>query len=133
MTAATMTKEPPMVSERVKFINHAGKEILFLDFSGCTTNEVLATIEESKQVIRTRPEGSVLTLTDVTNARFNEDITERMKEFTAHNKPYVKAAAIIGISGIKKIIFEAVMMFSKRKIHIFESIHEAKEWLVINS
>ena len=132
MSSATMTKETP-VSERVKFINHAGKDILFLDFSGCTMNEVLATIEESKQFIRTRPEGSVLTLTDVTNARFNEHITERMKEFTAHNKPYVKAAAIIGIVGIKKIIFEAVMMFSKRKIHIFENIHEAKEWLVINS
>jgi len=131
MTAATMTKELT-VSERVKFINHGGQDILFLDFTECSTDEVLATIEESKKVIRTRPHGTVLTLTDVTNARFNEEITERMKEFTTHNKPYVKAAAIIGIVGIKKIIFEAVMMFSKRKIHIFEKIHEAKDWLVAN-
>lgn len=121
-----------MASERVKFINHGGKDILFLDFTGCNTNEVLAIIEESKKIIRTRPEGSLLTLTDVTNARFNEVVTERMKELTAYNKPYVKAAAIIGIAGFKKIIFEAVMMFSKRKIHIFENVHEAKEWLVTN-
>jgi hypothetical protein len=55
-----------------------------------------------------------------------------MKDFTTHNKPYVKAAAIIGISGIKKIIFEAVMMFSRRKIHIFNDMTEAKDWLVTN-
>jgi dihydroxyacetone kinase DhaKLM complex PTS-EIIA-like component DhaM len=121
-----------MASERIKFIKYGGKDILCLDFVGCNTTEVVAVIEEAKRVIRTQPEGSLLTLTDVTDARFNQEVTERMKEFTANNKPYVKAAAIVGISGIKKIIFEAVMMFSKRKIHIFENMNDAKEWLITN-
>jgi hypothetical protein len=121
-----------MTSERVKFINHGGRDILFLNFVDCSTNDVLQIIDDAKQVIGTQPEGSLLTLTDVTNARFNEAVTERMKDFTTHNKPYVKAAAIIGISGIKKIIFEAVMMFSRRKIHIFNDMNEAKDWLVTN-
>ncbi len=121
-----------MTSERVKFINHGGRDILFLNFVDCSANDVLQIIDEAKHVIGTQPEGSLLTLTDVTNARFNEVVTERMKDFTTHNKPYVKAAAIIGISGIKKIIFEAVMMFSRRKIHIFNDINEAKVWLITN-
>jgi hypothetical protein len=121
-----------MVSERVKFIKHGGRDILFLNFVDCSANDVLRTIDEAKQVIGKQPEGSLLTLTDVTNARFNEVVTERMKDFTTHNKRYVKAAAIIGLSGIKKIIFEAVMMFSRRKIHIFDNIIEAKDWLVTN-
>lgn len=121
-----------MASERVKFIKHGGRNILFLNFVDCSTNDVLNTINEAKLVIGAQPEGSVLTLTDVTNARFNEDVTDRMKEFTAHNKPFVKAGAIIGVSGIKKIIFEAVMMFSKRKIHMFDNVNDAKDWLVTN-
>jgi len=121
-----------MASERVKFIKHEGRDILYLNFVDCNTNDVLRTINEAKSVIGAQPEGSLLTLTDVTNARFNEDVTNRMKEFTAHNKHFVKAAAIIGVTGIKKIIFEAVMMFSKRKIHIFNNISEAKDWLVTN-
>lgn len=121
-----------MASERVTFIKHGGRDILFLNFVGCSTNDVLNVISEAKQVIGAQPEGSLLTLTDVTNARFNEDVTDRMKEFTAHNKPFVKAGAIIGVSGIKKIIFEAVMMFSKRRIHMFDDMNAAKDWLVTN-
>jgi hypothetical protein len=121
-----------MASERVKFIKHGGRDILLLNFVECSANDVLHTIDEAKSVIAAQPQGSLLTLTDVTNARFNEEVTNRMKEFTTHNKPFVKAAAIIGVSGIKKIIFEAVMMFSKRKIHIFDTVNEAKDWLITN-
>jgi hypothetical protein len=118
-----------MVSDRVQFITHNGKEILFLNFSSCAINEMVQVIEEAKRAIRTKPEGSVLTLTDVTNARFDETVTQKMKEFTVHNKPYVKAAAVIGVVGIKKIIYEAVLLFSGRKIHVFDKIDDAKNWL----
>lgn len=116
--------------EQVQFIKHGGKEILFLNFSGCKPHEALPIIEEAKKAIRTRPEQSVLTLTDVTDMRFNEQVTAQMKEFTAHNKPYVKAAAVVGVVGIKKILFEAVMLFSKRKLHAFDAVGQAKDWLI---
>jgi hypothetical protein len=29
-----------------------------------------------------------------------------MKQFSVHNKPYVKAAAVVGITGLKRIILE---------------------------
>jgi len=116
-------------TDRVKFIKHQEKEILFLDFSNSQTAEVLKIIEDAKQVIRTRPQNSLLTLTDVTNARFNEAVGEGMKQFTAHNKPYVKAAAVVGITGLKRIIFGAVMAFSKRKIESFDDVEQAKQWL----
>lgn len=115
---------------RVQFITYGGKEVLFLNFAGCKTEEILSIIEEGKQVIRSRPAGSVLTLTDVTGTRFDDSVSDQMKEFAAHNKPYVKAAAVIGITGIKKIIFDAVTIFSKRKLQTFETLDLAKEWLI---
>ncbi len=121
-----------METERVKFIKHQEKEILFLDFSNTKTDEVLKIIEHAKQVIRAKPEHSLLTLTDVTNARFNDEVGKGMKEFTAHNKPYVKAAAVVGITGLKKIIFGAVMAFSKRNLESFDDTEQAKCWLASN-
>lgn len=121
-----------MNENRVQFISHRGRDILFLNFSGCGVNEVLSTIDDAAKVIRVQPEGSVRTLTDVTNARFDDRVSEQMKKFTAHNKPYVRAAAVVGITGIKKIIFEAVMLFSKRKIHSFDTLDQAKDWLAMN-
>jgi hypothetical protein len=64
--------------------------------------------------------------------RFDDRVTQQMKEFTTHNKPYVRAAAVVGVEGVKKIILNAVMLFSKRKFHTFDSIDSAKAWLVAN-
>ena len=121
-----------METERVKFIKHQEKDILFLDFSNTKTDEVLKIIEDAKRVISAMPKNSLLTLTDVTNARFNDSVGDGMKHFTAHNKPYVKAAAVVGITGLKRVIFGAVMAFSKRNLEAFDDVEEAKRWLANN-
>ena len=118
--------------ERISFIRHKGQELLFLNFSGCRADEAAPLIERAKTVIAARPEHSLLTLTDVTDMRFDDAVNQRMKEFTAHNKPYVRAAAVVGVTGIKKILFEAVILFSKRKLHAFETVEQAKDWLATN-
>lgn len=121
-----------MGAERIQFIRHQGREILLLDLSNSHANEVLKVIEEAKEIICARPENSILTLTDVTNARFNQEVGEGMKQFTLHNKPYVKAGAVVGITGLKRIIFNAVMAFSQRKLEPFDDREQAAEWLIRN-
>ena len=121
-----------MDTERVAFINHDNKEILFLNFADCKPHEIFPLIDQAKKAICTRPASSVLTLTDVTNTRFDDKVSAELKAFTVHNKPYVKAAAVVGVSGLKKIILEAVMLFSNRKLHAFETVELAKNWLVTN-
>ena len=121
-----------METERVKFLTHKEKEILLLDFSNSRADEVLKIIEDAKRVIKSRPQSSLLTLTDVTNARFNEEVGQGMKEFTVHNKPYVKAGAVVGITGLKRIIFGAVMAFSQRRLESFNDREDAKRWLITN-
>lgn len=122
-----------MGTGRVTFITHNEKEILFLDFSNTLPHEVLQTIEDAKRVISARPEQSLLTLTDVTNARFNEAVGDQLKQFTAHNKPYVKAGAVVGVTGLKRIIFSAVVTFSRRNLETFDDLEQAKHWLTNNN
>jgi predicted RND superfamily exporter protein len=116
---------------RINFIEQRGKRILFLDFSDCHIDEVLKTIEEARQVIKVQAENSLLTLSDVTDARFNTEVTRAMKELTEHNKPYVKAAAVVGITGMKKIIYDAITKLSKRNIATFDDLESAKDWLAM--
>jgi hypothetical protein len=115
--------------DRVRFLNHQEKEVLLLDFSNTDTEEVMKIIAHARDLIGTRPAQSLLTLTDVTNARFNEQVGQGMKEFALYNKPYVKAAAVVGITGLKRIIFGAVMVFTQRKLEPFDSREEALQWL----
>ncbi len=120
------------MEERIRLIQYEGKNILHLDFSNCKAEEILNTITRAKKVIATYPEKSLLTLTDVTDARFNDTVTQEMKVFTAHNRPYVRAGAVVGVTGLKRIIFQAVIAFSGRKLSTFDSVEQAKQWLVKN-
>ena len=116
--------------ERIQFIQHQGKQILHLDFTHANADEVLQLIRDAKSVIAAQPAKSLRTLTDVTNMKFNTEAAEAMKTFAHHNKPYVTAAAVVGITGLKQIIYNAVVRFSGRNLVAFDSAAQAKDWLV---
>lgn len=116
--------------ERVKFIQHKWRQLLLLDFSCCSVHEAIITMDKAKKIIRSQPQSSVLILTDVTDARYNLEVVEKLKEFTNGNNPYVKASAVVGLDGLKKIVYNAVVMFSGRRLSVFEDIEKAKDWLI---
>jgi len=87
-------------------------------------------MEEAGKLIRVEPQNSVLTLTDVTGARYNLETTQALKEFTRDNKPYVKAGAVVGLDALKKIVYTGIAHFSGRNLAAFDDLEIAKEWLV---
>lgn len=115
--------------DKIRFIEHKGKKILHIDMSNCLEDEAIAIIEGSKKIIRSQPPKSLLTLTDVTHTRYNAAVVAAFQEYAKGNKPHVKAAAILGINSIKKIIFNRIMEFSEREIIAFENPEKAKDWL----
>jgi len=122
---------PAPGGSRVRFVPHKGKQILYHDFSNLLRiEETMAAIEESRAIVRKQPLGSVLTLTVVTGSRFNREIVEALKELTKGNKPYVKAGAIVGLSGIQRVVYVAVTQFTGRRLPTFSSVEEAKDHLV---
>jgi hypothetical protein len=41
--------------------------------------------------------------------------------------------AVVGLSGLQKVVYTTVMRFSKRNIPVFTDLEAAKEFLVIQS
>jgi hypothetical protein len=117
--------------ERARFITHRGQRILFLDFSELQeTDEILSTIEQAKVLIVQEPKGSVLALTHVQNAKSDAEVTQALKDLAAHNKPYVLASAVVGMSPVYRMVLEAVRLFAKRDIRACDSLVAGKDWLV---
>lgn len=115
---------------RIRFIEHEGVRILFLDFSGFQDpSEATEPIEEAKRVIAQEPEGSVLTLTYVKGSKFNADMAQALWRLARHNKPYVKAGAVVGIEGLQKEVYHLVMNLARRRLPPFDDIEKAKHWL----
>jgi len=115
---------------RVQMVPHKGKQVVYLDLSGLKAGDLHPVVEEAKRLIAGQPKESALILTNVTDVEISKDTSALMKDFTTHNKPYVKASAVIGVEGLKKIIYNAVQAVSGRHISSFETMEQAKDWLV---
>jgi hypothetical protein len=116
--------------ERTRFTEHRGKRILMLDYSGVQqADEALREIEHSKAVVASHPPKSLLVLTNVRDARYNTAVLQAMKELAAHNAPYVKASAVVGMGGLHRIAYQAIILFSRRKIQVFDDERQALDWL----
>ena len=117
--------------ERTRFIEHRGKRILLLDYSGVQDRrEAVEIIRHSRSVVARHPPHSLRVLTNVRDARYNSEVLQAMKELAAHNAPYVKASAIIGMSGLHRIAYQMVILFTRRSIKTFDGEAEALDWLV---
>lgn len=117
--------------ERTRFTEHQGRRILLLDYAGVRDPEdALRSIQHSKTVVAGQPRASLLVMTVVRDARYNAAVLQGMKELAAHNAPYVKASAVVGMSGLHRIAYQAVILFSNRNIKVFDHESEALDWLV---
>ena len=117
--------------ERLEFITYKGKAILVEDFTNMKPGEeFMKALDEAARMIHSNPPKSVLAVFDATGAHFNNDILEAMKSFTKGNTPYIKAATVVGITGLLKIALKAISTFSGRDFHDFNTREEAMEWLI---
>jgi len=116
---------------RVRFIEHNGKRIVLLDFAGITDpSQGLAAVAEATKFIGAQPVGGdTVTLTDVTDTRYDRQIVEAFKEMTAKNKPIVRTAAIVSNSPLHRAAISMIALVSRRKLQVFDTRAEALEWL----
>ena len=117
--------------ERTRFIEHKGRQVLLLDYSAIRDpDEALREIRHSMEFVARQPKGSLRVMTYVRDARYNAAVLQAMKELATHNAPYVRASAVVGMGGLHRIAYQAVILFSKRNIKTFDDQPEALDWLV---
>ncbi|HET6231708.1 MAG TPA: hypothetical protein VFE05_16660 [Longimicrobiaceae bacterium] len=117
--------------DRTRFIEHRGKRILLMDYTGIRAPaEALEAIEASKGVVRLQPPKSLRVITDVTGSHYDSTVVAALKELASHNTPFVTASAVVGVTGLMRVVLSGIIMFSKRKIQTFDTREAAMEWLV---
>jgi hypothetical protein len=119
-----------MPTTRTQKITHCGKSIFYMDFSHLKNmEEIKQIVNSSIREIRSQPQNSQLTLTNIAGMHFNNDVKEMFQQFIAGNKPYVKAGAVVGLNGLQQIIYNSLMKITGRNIKSFGQLDTAKEWL----
>lgn len=115
---------------RTHFIEHRGVRILLLDFSHVMDEQLaLGAIAEAKAVVADQEHGSVLTLTNVEGSHFDSTVVTALRDLAEHNRPFVRAAAVVGLSGLMRVVFTTLIHLTGRNIRAFDGIDEAKDYL----
>jgi hypothetical protein len=118
------------MEDRIRVIEHKGKQILLVDLSHCTPTEVAKIALLVPTYVTSEPRGSVLLLADFTGAEFDRIAIDRMKESAVFDRPHLKRSAWVGIEKLPKVFYEHIKNFSQRDLPAFETREKAMDWLV---
>jgi hypothetical protein len=117
--------------DRVRFITHKGKKVLLVDYTDLSDEaELLKMIEQREFLVDSQPKNSVLMIINVTGAKFTKEVLTRAKEANVYDLPYVRRAALVGVSENQKAAVQAVRMFAKTNRETFATLAEALDWIV---
>jgi len=104
-----------MEQVRIEEFTRAGKNFIYIDFSNIKTREDFAElIQQAELIIAKYPTGTLYTISNIENVRFDTSAKKITIKYLEHNKPYVKCGAIIGLDGVKKIMVSLVFRLSGR-------------------
>jgi len=119
--------------ERIEEFTLEGKNFMYIDLSNIVTNDDFLQLTAIMEPLMEKyPEHSLYTITNIEGVRVNAHTKELVAKCLAHNKPYVKYGAIVGLDGIKKVFTNSALKMSGRtNMHFAFSKEKAIEWLLM--
>jgi hypothetical protein len=87
-------------------------------------------VEFAEEQIRKHSHKSLLLITNVTDTGFDTEVSAIMGEYAVHNTPYIKASALVGVSGVQKVVLAAIKFLTGRNFYLTDTVEEAQEWLI---
>ncbi len=116
--------------DRLKWLDHNGKKILYNDYRNLAGDEMLKPIEDMSGEIASLGKKDLLILLDFRNSFANKANIEALRKSGERNKAFYKKTAVLGITGIKKIFLEMINRLTNIGAKPFNSEEDAKNWLV---
>lgn len=116
----------------VRWIEHAGKRILYVDYSEANTEEeMLAIYEMQAQQMRLQPKRS-LVLSNFANASIGSAYMKRVSEGgRGQGAAMLDKAAFVGVGGLKGILLDGYVRVTGlgEKVRGFDDEADALTWL----
>jgi hypothetical protein len=115
----------------VSWINYGGKKILFVDYNGANSeNELLKILYEEVEILKKEIQRQLI-LVNIGNSystdKYRQEVQRLTNEVVKHK---TEKSAIVGMVGIKKLIFGTMIKLSNGHVRLFDNLEDAKKWLV---
>ena len=112
------------------FTYDSEKKLALVDYSNMKAADLVAEAERVHNEARTHLTGvKVKVLVDISGVSMNSEAVRAIKESTKRDSAMVEKTAIVGVSGLKRILADAIATFSGTRTKYFETKEEALDWL----
>lgn len=113
----------------IQKINYKGKEIIYVDYRGQSEDEMLETAASLKEYLLSDP-GHHLRLVNITDTPATRKFTAYIREMGKQTKDVPVKAAIVGISGAKKVLLSGYNRLLGGAMRPFDDEGTAKDYLI---
>lgn len=117
------------MSERIKWVEYNGKEILYCDLRDLNEDELINHMKYSDELVISSGKKEILKINDVRGLFAMISILPEIQKSAERQKKFLKKSAYIGSRGVKKLL-DALTRLSNFKAKPFETPEKALEWIV---
>jgi hypothetical protein len=104
--------------------------IALVDYRNMTSPELIAEADRVHNEARTHLEGvRVKALVDIRGARLNAEALQALKHATQSMSAIVERTAVVGVTGFKRVLADAIARFSGTHTKYFATKEDALRWL----
>jgi hypothetical protein len=116
---------------KVEWIEHHGKPILYVKYSGAKNDDELIAVLHQEVEIERKMTDKILCLVTVADTHATQRYMDELKRLgkEVRNEKVLKTATL-GVTGVKKLLFTAYVTFTGEVNKLFNDEKEAKDWLV---
>lgn len=116
--------------DRIRTVEHRGVPVMIVDYDDLRDPAaVIDLIESSAREIQSRPPRSQRVLMRVANVHFNPAVVAALKDAGLKNQPHLAAVAVVGLTGLTRVVHRAMMKLMRQEIPAFDAEPEALDWL----
>ena len=112
-----------------QIIQHRGKTVIVQNYTGLAGQAYVDAVESNGKAGKTLDISEKRILVDVTDSVVDKDVMKAFKSVSKTASSKISKTAVVGVSGIQKILLRTVAAFAQLQINTFENRDEALEWL----
>lgn len=121
-------KTPP---PNIELIKHKGKIVIFCDYTHCKNNEESIKMLHTCSAYFQEISEPLLVISDITNVLGSKEFMNEAKKLKHEVfDKRIKKGALLGVTGMKKVLLKSYNIFSKHKREAFDTKEEALDYLV---
>jgi hypothetical protein len=114
----------------ITFATVRGRRVMTVDYSGFTEPaQIRAVMDPATRWIEQQPPRSVRLAVVVRGTRYNVASAQAFKDSAVRCNPHTRAMAVVGLSGLQRVLHLTVTRLVGREIPPFETLAEAQAWL----